>query len=245
MAFSFQVAYLSGGALRLRRSLFNKVCDRFWLRYVDGVASLDLNDRSTRALGHSTLGVRWNHPVLGGDQVPARLGPPRGFADRAANGPHAPRNLGVSHKRGFFWVHVGGERGWKLRLVEEQKAVLRRQYRRYGRAGRRIFNKRSHRLALVWSEGGDVYEGCNFWMVSGFRDYRSPVGMANENCRSVLRCKSSLGNCYVVLQRYRRILDDADAVAVSFQDLVDALPASAIHKPTMNATDMLHGSIPP
>src|SRR6202171_4390790 len=82
-------------------------------------------------------------------------------------------------------------------------------------------------------------------MVSGFRDYRSPVGMANENCRSILRCKNSLGNCYVVLQRYRRILDDADAVAVSLQDLVDALPASAIHKATMDENDVLHGSIPP
>src|SRR5713226_7390740 len=151
--------FLTGGGLHLRRGLFNKVCYSSWLRYVDGVTSLDLNDRSTRALGHGTLGVRWNHLVLGGDQVPARLGPPRGFADRAANGAHAPRNLGVSHKRGFFWVHVGGERGWKLRLVEEQKAVLRRQYRRYGRAGRRVLNKRPHRLPLVWSEGSDVYEG--------------------------------------------------------------------------------------
>src|SRR5229473_856621 len=151
--------FLSGGGLHLRRSLFNKICDRFWLRYIDGVAALDLNDRSTRALGHGTLGVRWNHLVLGGDQVPARLGPPRGLADRAANGPHAPRNLGVSHKRSFFRVHIGCERTRKLRPVEEQKAVLRRQYRRYGRAGRRIFNKRPHRLALVWSEGSDVYEG--------------------------------------------------------------------------------------
>src|ERR1700682_2899286 len=69
--------------------------------------------------------------------------------------------------------------------------------------------------------------------------------MADENCRSVLRCKSSLGNCYVVLQRYRRILDDADVVAVSLQDFVDALPASAIHKATMDENDVLHGSIPP
>src|ERR1700740_1713302 len=82
-------------------------------------------------------------------------------------------------------------------------------------------------------------------MVSGFSDYRSPVGMANENCKSVLRCKNSLGNCYVVLQRYCRILDDADAVAVSLQDLVDALPASAIHKATMDENDVLHDSIPP
>src|SRR6266849_1297947 len=226
--------FLSRGGLHLRRSLFNKICDSSWLRYVDGVTPLDLNDRSTRALGHGTLGIRWNHLVLGGDQVPARLGPPRGFADRAANGAHAPRNLGVSHKRGFFWVHVGCERGWKLRLVEEQKAVLRGQYRRCGRAGRRIFNKRPHRLALVWSKGSDVYEGGNLWMVPGFRDYRSPVGMANENCRSVLRCKNSFGNRDIVLQRYRRVLDDAHLVAVPLQDLVDALHARAVDKATMD-----------
>src|SRR5260370_16135176 len=82
-------------------------------------------------------------------------------------------------------------------------------------------------------------------MVSGFSNYCSPVGMASENCRSVLRCKSSLGDCYVVLQRYCRILDDADAVAVSLQDLVDALPASAVNKATMDENDVLHGSIPP
>src|SRR5258708_29090220 len=82
-------------------------------------------------------------------------------------------------------------------------------------------------------------------MVSGCSDYRSLVGMDNENCRSVLRCNGSLGNCYVVLQRYRRILDDADAVAVSLQDLVDALPASAVNKATVDENDVLHGSKPP
>src|SRR5258705_13986151 len=81
-------------------------------------------------------------------------------------------------------------------------------------------------------------------MVSGFSDYCSPVAMANENCRSVLRCKNSLGNCYAVLQRYCRILDNADAVAISLQDLVDALPASAIHKTTMDENNVLHASIP-
>src|SRR5207245_468412 len=175
--------FLSGGGLHLRRSLFYKICDGPWLRYVDGVTSLYLNDRSTRAFGHSTLGVRWNHLVLGGDQVPARLGPPRGFADRATNGPHAPRNLGVSHKRGFFWVHVGCESSGKLRLVEEQKAVLRRQYRRYGRAGRRVLNKRSHRLALVWSEGSDVYEGCK--PLDGFRLQLLPLLVGTLNSRGL------------------------------------------------------------
>src|SRR5260370_2126836 len=174
MAFSFQVAYLSRGGLHLRRSLFNKICDSSWLRYVDGVTSLDLNDRSTRALGHNTLGVRWNHLVLGGDQVPARLAPPRRFADRAANGAHAPRNLRVSHKRGFFWLHVGCERGWKLRLVEEQKAVLRRQYRRYGRARRGGPYKGFPPPAPVRGARGDVYRGRKPLM--GFRvsDYPPP-----------------------------------------------------------------------
>src|ERR1700722_866501 len=82
-------------------------------------------------------------------------------------------------------------------------------------------------------------------MVSGFRDDRSPVGMGDKNCRPVLRCESSLGNCYVVLQRYRRILDDADAVAVLLQYLVDALPARAVHKATVDENDVLHGSTPP
>src|SRR6267142_6885178 len=145
--------------LRASGGLFNKLCDGSRLRYIDGVATLDLNDRGARPLGHGTLGVRWNHLVLGGDQVPARLGPPRGFADRAANGPQAPRNLGVGHKRGFFGVYVGRERGGELRLVKKQKTVLRGQYRRYGRAGRWVFDKRPYRLALVRSEGGDVYEG--------------------------------------------------------------------------------------
>src|ERR1700686_1298359 len=79
-------------------------------------------------------------------------------------------------------------------------------------------------------------------MVSGFSDYRSPVGMANENCRSVLHCKSSLGNCYVVLQRYRRILDDADVIAVLLQDFVNAFPACAVNKTTVNQNDVLHES---
>jgi len=47
--------FLSRGGLRLRRSLFNKICDRSWLRYVDGVASLGLNDRSTRGAYRADL----------------------------------------------------------------------------------------------------------------------------------------------------------------------------------------------
>jgi len=74
--------------LRASGGLFDKLCDGFRLRYIDGVAALDLNDRSTSPLGHLTLGIRWDHLVVAGEQVPARLGPPRRFADLAAKGRH-------------------------------------------------------------------------------------------------------------------------------------------------------------
>src|SRR5438477_7377140 len=102
------------------------------------MATQYLNDGRARPLGHGTLRIRRNHLVVGSDQVPARLGLPRRFADLAAESLHAPWDLGVGHERGFFRVHVGREGGAELHPVEEQIAVLRRQYRRYGRAGRRI-----------------------------------------------------------------------------------------------------------
>ncbi len=121
---------LSSSSLHFPGGLFNESCHSSRLRDVDGVAALDLNDRGARPLGHGTLGVRWDHPVIGGDQVPARLGPPRRFANCATESRHAPRSLRIGPERCLFCVHVGGERGGELCLVLEQIAVLRRQYRR-------------------------------------------------------------------------------------------------------------------
>src|SRR5258707_5844359 len=69
--------------------------------------------------------------------------------------------------------------------------------------------------------------------------------MANENCRSILRCKNSPGNRNVVLQRNCWILNNADLVAVALQDLVNALPSRAIHKTTMDQNDVCHNLSPP
>src|SRR5229473_6573010 len=235
----------SSGGLHTPGGLFDKSCDSLGLRHVDGMAALDLNHRRARPLGHGTLGIRWNHLVVGSDQVPARLGLPRRLTDLTAESLQTPWDLGVGHERGFFCLHVTRERGGKLRSVEEQITILRRQYRRYGRAGRRILDQRGHGLALVRSKGGDIHEPCNPGIVSGFRDHRSSIGVADENCRPVLRCKSSLGSRHVALQRYRGVLDDADIVAVLFQDTVDALPARAVHKSTVDQNDVVHCSLPP
>ncbi len=85
---------------------FDERSHRIWLRHVDRVTARYLDDCRTCALGHETLGRWWDHLVVGGDQVPARLGLPRRLADRAAERLHAPRDLGIGHERGLFFVHV-------------------------------------------------------------------------------------------------------------------------------------------
>src|SRR6267378_6877115 len=165
----------SGGGLHTLGGLFDQSCDSIWLRHVDGMAALDLNDRRTRPLGHGTLGIGWDHLVVGGDQVPARLGLPPWFTDLAAESLHAPRDLRVSHESGSFCVHIACEGSAELRPVEEQIAVLRRQYWWYWRSGRRILDKRGHGLALVRSKGGDIHEPCNLTIVSGFGNHRSSI----------------------------------------------------------------------
>src|SRR2546422_1018532 len=103
-----------------------------------------------------------------------------------------------------------------------------------------------------WASGGIPlssvamrYETGHLRIVPGFSDYCSTVGVANENRRAVLCCQSPLGVRYVVVQRYRRILDDGDPVAVSRQDLVYGSPSRAVHKATVNQDNVVHHSHPP
>ena len=84
------------------------------------MATRDLDDYRTRALGHKVLGRRWNHLILGGDQIPTRLGPPCRLTDRATECLDTPRNLRVSHEGGLLRIHVGRERGGELCLVENR-----------------------------------------------------------------------------------------------------------------------------
>src|SRR5580765_3792672 len=116
------------------------------------MAAGDLGDRRAGALGHEALGWRWNHFVLAGHEVPARLGLPSRPADCAGERPDAPWNLRVRHERRLLSGYIGRERRSELRFVEKQIAVLRRQYRRRWRAGRRVFDERRYRLAIIQRE---------------------------------------------------------------------------------------------
>ena len=133
-----------------------------------------------------------------------------------------------------FRVHVSRERGAKLRPVENQIAVLWRQYRRHRRVRRWIFDERGYRLTLVRREGSDIDQSSDLWIVAGLGDHGSAVGVADKNYRTALRGKNALGCGDVVGQRCRRILDDTDGIAVFPEDLVNGLPARTVHKATVN-----------
>src|SRR3989442_16001748 len=111
-----------------------------------------LAHRRARPLGHETLSDRWNHPIVRHDQVPARLGLPRRLGDCASQSLNAPWDLRLSHEYGRLRVHVPGERCSEFGTVEEQVAVLGRQYRRALSARPRGSSFRSAWLFLSWEK---------------------------------------------------------------------------------------------
>src|SRR2546425_5420268 len=122
-------------------------------------------------------------------------------------------------------------------LVEVQIAVLGRQYRGHGRARRWILDKRGHGLALVGGKGCDIHKPRDLWIVAGFGDHRSSVGVADEKHRAVLRVNNAFGCGDIAGQRDRRILDDGDTVAVLLQYLIDALPTGTVHEATVDKNE--------
>jgi hypothetical protein len=66
--------------------------------------------------------------------------------------------------------------------------------------------------------------------------------MTNEDDRLVLRVDDALGRGGVALERQRRVLDDADAVAVLLQQAVDLLPAGAVDETPVDENDRARSS---
>ena len=113
-------------------------------------------------------------------------------------------------------------------------AVLRRQYWRYGRAWRRIFNELGHRLPLVRRKGRDVDELRDLWIITRFCDHYSAVRMSDQHHWPF--CLRNHQSCCrnVVSQSQRWVLNDADVIAILPQEFVNALPAGAVNKATVN-----------
>ena len=131
------------------RSLGYQCHHDLWFRSIDGVAPCLFHCCRPCTLGPAALRCRRNHFVFGRDQAPTGL---VAHAGRLISPPSTPTPHGpcVSHERGLVRVDVRRERGVKLRLIQEQEAVLRRQDRGDRCAGRRSLISDDTNSPLSW-----------------------------------------------------------------------------------------------
>src|ERR1700732_5261376 len=80
--------------------LLDEIGDGTGVRHVDGVAAWRLYGDRPGPVRHFPLSRRRDHPVVGGDKVPAGPDLPSRCGDLAIQGFHAPRDLRVRHKGG-------------------------------------------------------------------------------------------------------------------------------------------------
>ena len=151
----------------------------------------------------------------------------------------APGNLRVGHEPGLLGAQVGGERVVELVAVEEQEPVAWRQDRRDGCSGRRIGDQGVHGLALVRGEGGDIDEGCHVVVRAGLGDDCSTVGVTDEDDRAVLVVQDEPGRGDIALEGQGRVLDDADGESFLDEEVVDPLPAGAVHEAAVDEDHVL------
>ena len=145
----------------------------------------------------------------------------------------------VCHERGLFRLHVTRERRCELRLIKEEITVLWWQDRRHRCVWRRILNETVHRLTFVRRKRGDIDEPRDFRIVARLGDNRPAVGMPDENYRAGLSVNNAFGYGDIIGERYRRILNDRNCVAVLPQNVIDALPTRAVHKTTVHQNHCL------
>src|SRR5260370_35261028 len=145
------------------------------MQYIVCVAGFNVDLDWACAFGHGPLGVRRDHLVYGSDEEPAWLCSPRRLGDGTAERLDTPRDLGVGHERSHVRIHVRGEEGGKLGLIEEYVSILRWPDRRRGRARGCTLNERRCRFAFVRRARRDVDQTSDLWIVARFRDHYSSV----------------------------------------------------------------------
>src|SRR4030095_719208 len=75
------------------RGGLDEVCYSLWLRHVDRVTAGHIHCSCTGAFGHELLGGRWNHFVVGRDEIPGGLLFPRRTGNLSTQCFNTPRHL--------------------------------------------------------------------------------------------------------------------------------------------------------
>src|SRR5689334_20945712 len=80
-------------------------------------------------------------------------------------------------------------------------------------------------------------------MIPCFGDHHAAIGVSHENRGIVLSVEDEPRRRHVIGQRGGRILDDADAVAISRENSVDTLPTRTVYETTVNE-NYVNGLVP-
>src|SRR5215472_9579379 len=126
----------------------------------------------------------------------------------------------------------------ELRLVEKQITTTGREDWWHGRIGWRVCNQGIHRLAFVRSEGSDVNEPDNLWIITRLSDHRSAIRVAHENYWAILGIDNEVGCRHIARQRNGRILNYRHVVIILLENIVDTLPTRAVDKAAVNEHDI-------
>src|SRR5260221_8206484 len=148
--------------------LLDEIGDSTGVRDVDGVAAWRLYGDRPGPVRHFPLSRRRDHPVVGGNKVPAGPDLPSRCGDLAIQGFHAPRDLRVRHEGRQIRANVRSERGGKLRLVQEQEAVDRRQDGRHRSSRRLIVDQALNKIATARRKSRDEAEPGDLGVVASF-----------------------------------------------------------------------------
>jgi hypothetical protein len=132
---------------------------------------------------------------------------------------------------------VGRERRSELRLVEHEKPVLWRQYRRDRSSRRRILDERRHGFAFVRRKRRDVDEPGDLGIVARFGNHHAAVRVPDENNGAVRTCDGALRRSHVIGERCSRVLDDGYGIALFLEQFVDLLPTRSVDESSVYQYD--------
>jgi hypothetical protein len=147
-----------------------------------GVAGVELDGfAGVDTLSHPPLGLRWDHPVLGRDLIPARLGVPGRLPCDVVQAATCKRLLGCCHDQRLGVVEVLAEAVVERVLAVPQEVVVEggADTRPAGR-GIATGENAIHALSLRRGERGDVDQSHHVGCSASTGDHGSAVGVADQ-----------------------------------------------------------------
>src|SRR6266436_494121 len=227
--------------LRVLRRLLDERRNLFGARLVDRVAcALDLDHVAVGARGIEPLQVGIDDLVRVRHERPARLHPPGRISDRGGEHARRRQHLGVRLELGLLRRQVGREgfrEGDRIEIRVAVRCFLDRV--RLARGTRKALSVRCLGLTRVRCVRRDKDEPDDMRVGSGLRNDGATIAVCDQDARAWLQVDDPLGRGHIVLQRGQWLLNEADVIAVPYEDLVDRLPTGAINPGTVNEDDVL------